>query len=222
MRVLLGICLPWSGELDPRVEKSIDSLRGDHDLLILRDLPSDLNHGDRIWRISRCRERFRQYMLQHPEYDALLFIDSDIIFPVDTLEVLKAEDGDVVNHAYFGEVSIGKRREMPSEIDFPTIELRNGKIVVLSGLGCTLIKRKVLEKCDFVARVDPWESLWGEDVWFFRQVHDHKFKVTLVEGKLDLVHISKTVNKDSFWKQLKDNPDEFRRWGRYDEGRDKS
>jgi len=209
----LAIPLPFSGKLFPGVEDSLKKLKGNFDVYILRDAPEDLDKGDRIWRISRCRERIRQYFLSHPEYDSLLFIDADIVFPENTLELLSSFDGDVIIHTYQGEENIGKKRKMP-KVNFPTIKIKNGKIIVYSGLGCVLIKRKVLEVCDFVLNVESWESLWGEDVTFYRQVHDYGFKVTILEDNLNLIHLSKTLERESFWKQLKDNPSEFKKWGK--------
>lgn len=41
------------------------------------------------------------------------------------------------------------------------------------GIGCLMIKRKVLEQCAF--RTHP-TFLWGEDLWYFAEANDKKFE----------------------------------------------
>jgi len=212
INILLAIPLPYSGKIEKEVQDSIDALKGNFDIFILKDAPEDLDKGDRLWRIGKCRERIREYFLSHKEYDFLLFIDSDIVFPPETLEVLSSFDGDIVIHSYESIPLPGKKRQHLN-VDIPLFKRSHDKVIILSGMGCTLIKRKVLEECNFMKDVKNWDTELGEDISFLSQAKEKGFKTIIIEDKLNLKHLMKEeLDRESFWQQLKDNPSEFKRW----------
>lgn len=117
-------------------------------------------------------------------YDALLHVDADVVIPPDALERLLSVDADVVYALYVS-------RQTPSRwlcfTDIEDAEVLSkdkrlahrqwGQVVPSfgAGLGCTLIRRRVLERLQF--RTDGHT---GSDWWFaidcnnygFTQAHD--------------------------------------------------
>jgi hypothetical protein len=94
-------------------------------------------------------ERF----LASPQFDALLMCDLDQKFPKDTLEILRAQDKDIVSGHYMkrttrGMTSIWQASVFPCDwpylpfIDPPRDGLHR---IGMTGMGCVLIKREVIE-----------------------------------------------------------------------------
>lgn len=102
----------------------------------------------------------------------ILFIDSDMSFPPDTLKRLLAHDKDIVTVEY------SRRKLPPDSVTQPLeerseTELYKGKVI---GAGCLLIKTSVFEKI-----TKPWFNFGrdatgavviGEDTWFARSAMD--------------------------------------------------
>lgn len=181
-KVLIGIPIPSQQKIPSHLASALKNLRGNFDLRIERDLPGEDFKGDRICRIAKARERIRQYFLSG-DYSYLLFIDSDIDFPPETLEVLLNANADVVYHSYLAHKG------------YPGI---GG--IIRTGLGCTLIKRKVLEKCDFITGIEEEgnEANKGEDILFKEKAENASFSVLVLENCLHLKHLQ--YDKDYFWK----------------------
>jgi len=113
------------------------------------------------------------------EYDALLFVDSDMVVPVDLLTKLIEADKDVVSALAF-------RRTAPYEpCIFKKCNTKDAKfyldypkgLVEIQGVGmaCTLIKRRVFET---VPR--PWffpHKTLGEDLSFCVRARKTGFKI---------------------------------------------
>lgn len=116
-------------------------------------------------------------------FSHIMFIDSDMQFPPDSINRLVKQDKDVIGGVYF-------RRQIPH---LPTINsLENDKIVVpyqypkdkpfkiwSIATGFMLIKIEVVKKIPY-----PWFGFgsykgqsMGEDVYFCRKVNDHNFQV---------------------------------------------
>lgn len=106
----------------------------------------------------------------------LLFVDSDMVFPKDTLEKLLAHDKDIIGVQY-------NRRRFPLEGTFEALtevsETEPYK-ARYCGTGILLIKLSIFDK--------PWKSPWfnfgrdaegmlklGEDAWFCHAARDEGF-----------------------------------------------
>jgi len=171
-RILIGIPIHHSQPIPERLLKDLTNLKGEFEILFMRDLEEEEFKKDRVYRIALARERLRKYTLGKG-FTHLFFIDTDISFPSETLEVLLSYDGDLISHSYPSKI---KREEMVTE-----------------GLGCTLIKRTVLEKCSFL-RDGMDFKLEGEDIQFRRQVKENGFKIINLNGKLKIEHLPYDLN----------------------------
>ena len=134
--------------------------------------------------VTRDHNRIRQKVLDDG-YDYLLILDSDVIPPKDTIEKLMEHDKDVVSAMFFGPHDIGGEvKVMPFAwvfskeigdwdhtgylLDSEIWEEPNLLKIAFAGMGCILIKRKVLEKIEFhySLEMDAWDDRWlGVDVW---------------------------------------------------------
>jgi hypothetical protein len=83
----------------------------------------------RLWSIAAGRESIRQYFLSYTQADRLLFLDADMTFDPEVLVIMEKEikDHDVVFSGY---------------------RFRNGRLG-LTGAGCLLLRKHVLEKIKF-------------------------------------------------------------------------
>jgi cellulose synthase/poly-beta-1,6-N-acetylglucosamine synthase-like glycosyltransferase len=119
------------------------------------------------------------------KYDYLLILDQDVVPPKDVIEKLIVHDKDVVSALFFGHHDVGEGdvRPMPFAWVFSkeigdwenTGYLLDSEIwdpqllkIAFAGMGCILIKRKVLEKVKFRYKLemDAWDDRWlGVDVW---------------------------------------------------------
>mgnify|MGYP001134821307 CR=1 FL=1 len=172
MKVLVGIPLPLAQEAPKKLLEDLGNLRGNFEVVFMRDLPEDAYKGDSIFRIAKARERIRAKVLAG-DFTHLLFVDSDISFPPETLEVLSSQDADFVSHSY------------PSKL--------SSSLRVQRGLGCSLIKRKVLEKCDFLTGIKEDGNFdaggTGEDILFRKKIEKEGFKILDLGNKLNIQHL---------------------------------
>jgi hypothetical protein len=144
-------------------------------VLLQKDNPTEDGHLDHFHQYQRGRDLF----LNGP-YDAMLVIESDILPPADTLKRLAALESDVAYGCYVFRasqvVNILEKYPVPDArnigesltvrglwadaVKKGTIECSGG------GLGCILIKRKVLEAIPFEF-VGPGHCDWNwtEDVF---------------------------------------------------------
>lgn len=134
-------------------------------------------------------------LLSDPIYTHLLFLDSDMAFPADTLTRLLKHNKDVVGATY--------ARRQPSDgsavskvpEDFYTLH-DSEELIEVDELptGCMLIKRKVIEAMDHPVFEFGWNPVdrhvIGEDLMFSRKAkaNGHRF---FVEPKLSqqIVHL---------------------------------
>lgn len=153
-------------------------------------------------------------------FSHIMFVDSDMQFPPDSINRLVKADKDVIGGVYF-------RRQIPH---LPTINsLENDKIVVpykfpkdqpfkiwAVATGFMLIKIEVVKKIPY-----PWFGFgsykgqsMGEDVYFCRKVNDHGFQVW-ADPTIPIGHVgeySYTVRDYDAYQDIrkKENiPDEF-------------
>ncbi|MBN1941076.1 MAG: hypothetical protein JW772_02740 [Candidatus Diapherotrites archaeon] len=126
----------------------------------------------------------------------LLFLDSDMVFPPNIVELLLKHDKEVVSGLYFLRKMLlpsfrmlNKEGNYQSSYDFPKNELVK---VDATGLGCMLIKRKVLEKVDsenkgkplFFTKYDKGmrTKVHGEDTAFCELVKKAGFEIYVDTG----------------------------------------
>lgn len=108
------------------------------------------------------RNYIRNYALKN-DYDGVLFVDSDVMIPGLATELLMQVDADVVSGAYLNVFNIGGK-DVVSPVLFK--DMGNGECQLFkydavalpqiidigaAGLGCVLVKRKVLEQVEFRA-----------------------------------------------------------------------
>jgi GT2 family glycosyltransferase len=155
--------------------------------------------------IYTAREQAAKAFLQD-DYDALLFVDSDMVVPVDLLTRLSGHDKDIISALAFKrfpphEPCIFKkctRKETQFWLDYPK------GLTEIQGVGmaCTLIKRKVFE-----AVPQPWffpEPNIGEDLAFCIRAREAGYKI-YCDTNLICGHVGQTiVTEDTFkaWNEV--------------------
>ena len=109
----------------------------------------------------------------------LFFVDSDMKFKSEVLDILLAHDKDIVGARYYrrqgkeGDPAVKTRYDMPG-MTVPNKIYKN----YATATGCMLIKREVFEK---IPR--PWFSLGpedrpvGEDIYFCRKAKEHGIEI---------------------------------------------
>jgi len=139
-------------------------------------------------------------------YDALLFVDSDMVCPIDMLVRLIEADKDIVSGLAFQrfppyEPCIFKKCDREGTefwLDYP-----KGLIEIQGvGMACTLIKRKVFE-----AVPQPWffpEPNIGEDLAFCIRAREAGYKI-YCDTNLICGHVGNFVVTEEFYRRPK-NP----------------
>ena len=122
--------------------------------------------------------------------DYILWVDSDMIIPKDTLKRLLSHDKDIVTGAYaFKDInsqdlvvfSVNNERVKYSDI--------NGLTEVSGiGFGCCLVKTDVFDKIDFPYFV--FGEDYGEDIYFCRKVREKGIKI-FIDPDVKCGHIGK-------------------------------
>lgn len=163
--------------------------------------------------IDRSRNEIVRLMLDHPaRFTHLLFLDSDMIFPQNTLQRLLDLDVPVAGGLYYQRVPpfapiVFKRDAQGSYTSFKPADLKSPEQNVDAlGTGCLLIRREVLEQL-----VYPWFAIqWqgsvqrGEDLYFCELCHQAQIPVTLATD-LIIGHVSSSAvsrRPDHFEPQL--------------------
>ncbi len=147
--------------------------------------------------LSKVREEIKQYFIDN-NYDYLFFLDSDILPRKDIIERLIETDRDHVGPpvSVFFEPDTRPCVLHSGEMYFPNSENKIGNKTggldyfswdeikkkkhlnkpfkcYAVGIGCCMIKRRVLEKCAF--RTHP-DFIAGEDVWYWAEANDKGFE----------------------------------------------
>ena len=193
MKVLL--CIPFTGYVAPQAAYSLIPMacysRGQGITVDMLPIGMSL--------VYTAREQAAEAFLSG-EYDALLFIDSDMVVPADLLTKLVEADKDIVSALAF-------RRTPPYEpCIFKKCDLENTEfwfdypkgLIEIQGVGmaCTLIKREVFETVP-----KPWffphENI-GEDLAFCIRAKQVGFKI-FCNTELICGHVSiETIGEDHY------------------------
>jgi hypothetical protein len=181
MKVL--ICIPYTGYVAPQAAYSLIPMacHARNQGVSVDMLPIGLSL------VYTAREEAVKAFLGG-EYDALLFVDSDMVVPVDLLTKLIEADKDIVSALAFRrtpgyEPCIFKKcttRDAKFYLDYP-----KGLIEIQGvGMACTLIKRRVFETVP-----QPWyfpHKILGEDLSFCVRARKAGFRIycdtTLISG----------------------------------------
>lgn len=135
------------------------------------------------------------------EYDYILWIDSDMAIPKDTLKRLLEAEKDIVSGVYtyklLGGTNAVAKRFIPSEVDtyedipLTDIQAHEGLIEIDGvGFGIVLTKVSIFDKIP-----DPWFVLtknMGEDIDFCRKAQNAGFRIYL-DPKVLAGHIGKIL-----------------------------
>lgn len=140
-------------------------------ITVLKDEHTDT----RLSRIITSRNIIRQYALDN-NHDYLFSIDSDMTTPKDAIEQLIRTDADIASGVYLCNQKIGDEHHVQPAIFRPnddgsvitvtTKEVMPNKLmaVAVCGLGCILVRKKVLEDVEFRSFYES--KTGGEDVAF--------------------------------------------------------
>lgn len=186
--------------LEPETIAAIFSLEwgGPISFLLQRDNPSGDGPADHLHQYQRGRELF----LAGP-YELMLVIESDIIPPPDTLLRLATLNCDLAYGCYQfrgGQVSNVLRRYYP----WPEMSLNLGESLDCTpglwqaarrrgvidcsgaGLGCVLIRRRVIEETPFEAPKEPGFFDWAWTEAVYRRGYRMRAEMTVLCGHKDM------------------------------------
>lgn len=159
--------------------------------------------------LSRDRNFFRKKVLEEG-FDYWLSLEQDIVPPPNVVEALLANNKkEIVSATYFN-FSHEKEDNIPKPDMFCLINPEDTEFevtrrllfddlwpsrlikVFVTGIGCMLIHKSVLEKLEF--HFDPKVSVY-DDVWFCKDAHKHGIGVYL-DSKVLCVHNAKFHSKE--------------------------
>lgn len=164
--------------LEPETVRSLfaQTFEGAISFLMQQDNPSGNPYADHLHQYQRGRDVFMA-----GSYDAMLVIESDIILPENALQRLAAVDCDVAYGCYVyrdGQVVnlLERYKPWPDQVGNPgeSLSIRHlwhaaqAKGVIDcsgSGLGCVLIKRKVIEAVPFDATMTHGGTQFFDFPW---------------------------------------------------------
>lgn len=188
---MIGVVLPSRGLIFAEViESLLDNLHG-YDYKIYQSIGLGIPDGH-----NRAAERAFNDGCTH-----VWFIEDDTVPPANALSKMLAQEGDIVAIDYgVNGWSCITRGKIDGEIKW-------------CGLGCTLVRRKVLEalerpyfRDDMQLRLNdmkwipaPKDRYGGQDIWFCCQAREKGFKIYQVQGeckhlKLDALGRPETNN----------------------------
>lgn len=183
---MIGVVLPTRGLVFTRVEERLEEIRQNHDLRIYRSHDQPIPDGHNLLTEQALKDGC----------DYIWFVEEDTLPPAWSLEKMLQADGDIVciDYGVSGWGCVARSTE--------------GEIL-WCGLGCTLVKRQVLEmleqpyfRSDKTLRLNDWT--WADlpaeyamsrgygslDIWFCWQARDKGFSITQVEGECEHLELT--------------------------------
>lgn len=190
---MIGIILPTRGLVFTRVEDAIERFREKHQIRVYRsdNLPIPFGHN----------ELAEQALKDGCDY--IWFIEEDTVPTIDALDRLLEVNSDIacIDYGVAGWSCITKSYA--------------GEIL-WCGLGCTLVKTKVLAalprpwfRVDKTLRLNDWtwqdlpedyiktKQYGSLDIWFFCQARKYGFKIVQVEGECDHLQLEELGTRES-------------------------
>ena len=163
-------------------------------------------------RIVRSRNILRNIALNE-NYDYFLSLEQDVIPPSDIIERLLKHNKDIVSGVYFGKYIKGNQKRLvpmlwvakkgdDSKINYVPVALNyinSGKLlkVNLSGIGCMLINRKVLENINF--KYNPELKKQFDDISFCIDAQNKGFEI-FADTNIKCKHL--ILNRPWSWRKL--------------------
>ena len=143
--------------------------------------------------VHATRNSLVEAALMHKGWTHCLFIDDDMTFPENTLEVLLNHDKPVIGVSYVGKAPpyhlIVWDKVGDEPVRWPVDRGRSGAVKVFAvGMGVTLIKREVIEAIG--KRWFEFSKYKGEDIEFCGKALELGFE-TWVDTDLEIGHIGR-------------------------------
>lgn len=135
--------------------------------------------------VDVTRNNIAKYALEN-KYDYIMWVDSDIIVPKDTLVKLLSHNKDIVSGVYAyktlgAKQVVAKRFDSEGEYEDLTIsEIRESKKLIKVdgvGFGCVLTKTEIFDKINYPWFVFTQES--GEDIYLCRKAQNAGYEIYL-------------------------------------------
>lgn len=162
-------------------------------------------------RIAECMKFVRKFFLAK-KFEYLFCLETDVLVPEDIVEKLLSRNKDIVGGLYLTEYNVTHVKKDGSKYSeweiHPVAEVYSPKMnylrplpmevakknilarVATIGLGCTLIKRTVLEKTDF-----RYEQNWSHDALFCLDAQQNGFEV-FADTSIKCVHVKEDKEMD--------------------------
>ena len=143
--------------------------------------------------VHATRNSLVEAALMHKDWTHCLFIDDDMTFPENTLEVLLKHDKPVIGVSYVGKAApfhlIVWDKVNGEPVRWPVDRGRRGAVKVFAvGMGVTLIKREVIKAIG--KRWFEFSKYKGEDIEFCGKAMEAGFE-TWVDTELEVGHIGR-------------------------------
>lgn len=160
------IAVPTRGWIHYKVVAVLGQLQG-------LGFPSFLSQSS--YGVEAARGRLANFFIKFKEHDSLLFLDDDMMPPMDIVARLAHDDRDIVSASYpilkGDTIYDSSARWDKDHYDTARYEETGLQEVDAVGLGCCLIKRPVIEacmkyRCFSMELDDDYEVTKGEDYRF--------------------------------------------------------
>lgn len=145
--------------------------------------------------IHALRNDIVKKFLNLHSFEYLFFIDADMSFPPDILDILLQRHKDIVGALYVGRTKpympcVFEMKKEP--LEFPNIIKLQGEFFKVGAIstGCLLIHRRVFERIPY-----PWfgwkKGIPGEDLFFCWKASQYGFDIWC-DASRKIYHVSKT------------------------------